>query len=217
MDLVPPTVQETTRYSLRNSGHIQNYRASTNLFLDSFFPATIRAWNNLPAETKEASTLTIFKSFLNRNTQTPPKYFNAGTRLGQILHARLRMDCSSLNSDLYRKHIIPSPSCRCGGFESVQHFFFSRPNFSVARERYLPADLRSYSVKALHGKTNLTSQENITKTRLFKYIENFTSKTENFKMKISNIFHISAHNIDCEYSLEPHRRGGSNEYHNLCF
>ena len=82
MNLVPPTVQATTRYNLRNSDHIQNYRANTNLFLDSFFPATIRAWNNLPAETKEASTLTIFKSFLNRNIQTPPKYFNVGTRLG---------------------------------------------------------------------------------------------------------------------------------------
>ena len=26
------------------------------------------------------------------------------------------------------------------------------------------------------------------------------------------IFLISAQNIDCGYSLEPHRRGGSNEY-----
>ena len=30
--------------------------------------------------------------------------------------------------------------------------------------------------------------------------------------KNSNIFHISAQNIDCGYSLEPPRRGGSNEY-----
>ena len=30
--------------------------------------------------------------------------------------------------------------------------------------------------------------------------------------KNSDIFHISAQNIDCGYSLEPHRRGGSNEY-----
>ena len=35
--------------------------------------------------------------------------------------------------------------------------------------------------------------------------------------KTSDIFHISAQNIACEYSLEPPRRGGSNEYHNLCF
>ena len=130
------------------SDHIQNYRANTYLFLDSFFPATIRAWNNLPAETKEASTLTIFKSFLNRNMQTSPKYFYAGTRLGQILHARLRMDCGSLNSDLYRKHIIPSPSCRCGGFESVQHFFFSCPNYTL-QGKDIKMYLRSYSVKDL--------------------------------------------------------------------
>ena len=37
-------------------------------------------------------------------------------------------------------------------------------------------------------------------------------KTENFQIKISDIFHISAQNIDCRYSLEPPRRGGSNEY-----
>ena len=53
----------------------------------------------------------------------------------------------------------------------------------------------------------------ITKTRLFKYIENFTSKkTENFQIKISDMFHISAQNIDCGYSLEPPQQGGSNEY-----
>ena len=50
--------------------------------------------------------------------------------------------------------------------------------------------------------------DHITKTCLFKYIENFTTKYENFQMKNSGSFHIFAQN-----SL----RGGSNEYHNLCF
>ena len=31
-------------------------------------------------------------------------------------------------------------------------------------------------------------------------------------MKNTDIFHTSAQNIDCGYSLEPPRRGGSNEY-----
>ena len=53
----------------------------------------------------------------------------------------------------------------------------------------------------------------ITKTRLFTYIENFTTiKIENFQIKNPDIYHISAQNIDCGYSLEPPRRGGSNEY-----
>ena len=37
-------------------------------------------------------------------------------------------------------------------------------------------------------------------------------KDENFQIKISDIFHISAQNIDCGYSLEPPQQGGSNEY-----
>ena len=55
-------------------------------------------------------------------------------------------------------------------------------------------------------------EHNITKTRLFKYIENFTTKILKFSDKSADIFHISAQNIDCEYSLEPPRRGGSNKY-----
>ena len=50
------------------------------------------------------------------------------------------------------------------------------------------------------------------KTRLFKYIENFTTKNRKFSDKNSDIFQFFAQNIDCGYSLEPPRRGGSNEY-----
>ena len=56
------------------------------------------------------------------------------------------------------------------------------------------------------------SEVSITKTRLFKYIENFTTKHWKFSDKNSDNFHISAQNIDCGYSLEPPRQGGSNEY-----
>ena len=46
----------------------------------------------------------------------------------------------------------------------------------------------------------------ITKTHLFKYKENFSSKNLKFSDKKNcDIFHISAQNIDCGYSLEPPR------------
>ena len=40
------------------------------------------------------------------------------------------------------------------------------------------------------------------------YTENFTTKNENENYQIKNIdiFHISAQNIDCGYSLEPPTR-----------
>ena len=37
-------------------------------------------------------------------------------------------------------------------------------------------------------------------------------KTEIISDKNYDIFHISTQNIDCGYTLEPPRRGGSNEY-----
>ena len=43
------------------------------------------------------------------------------------------------------------------------------------------------------------------------------SENENFQIKNSDILHISAQNIDCGYSLEPPRRGGSNEYSQSMF
>ena len=52
----------------------------------------------------------------------------------------------------------------------------------------------------------------ITKTCLFKYIENFTIKNENFQMKNADNFHISAQNIDGGYLLKLPRQGCSNEY-----
>ena len=59
----------------------------------------------------------------------------------------------------------------------------------------------------------------ITKTRLY----NFDPREPHFyivKLGFTGvyiIFLISAQNIDCGYSLEPPRRGGSNEYRNQCF
>ena len=42
-------------------------------------------------------------------------------------------------------------------------------------------------------------------------------KNESFQIKSSDIFHTSAQNIDCGYSLEPPRRDGSNEYPQFMF
>ena len=52
-------------------------------------------------------------------------------------------------------------------------------------------------------------ENNITKPSLFKYTEYFTTKKWKRSDENSDIFHISAQNIDCVYSLEPPR---SNEY-----
>ena len=48
--------------------------------------------------------------------------------------------------------------------------------------------------------------------QIYIYWKFTTKKKENFQIKNFNILHISAENIDCEYSLEPPLWGGSDEY-----
>ena len=48
-------------------------------------------------------------------------------------------------------------------------------------------------------------------------MKNLPPKYENYRIKNSDIFRIFAQNIDCGYSLEPPRRGGSNEYQQFMF
>ena len=54
------------------------------------------------------TSVLAFQNYLNRNKLQSPYYFHVGSRLGQILHARLRMRCSALHADLYRK-TFPHP------------------------------------------------------------------------------------------------------------
>ena len=145
----------------------------------SFLPSTIRAWNELADETKSAPSVASFKFRLNRDLHKPPKYFNSGTRHGQILHARLRMECSSLNAHLYKKNIVPSPSCLCGGFESTYHYFFKCPNYSLIRSRYLPNNLNEFSTNdLLFGQPNLSETDN---QILFSKVQDFILHSKRFE------------------------------------
>ena len=55
---------------------------------------------------------------------------------------------------------------------------------------------------------NVSSHYENTPIQIYRIFYNLKRK---FSGKNATIFHISAQNIDCGYSLEPPRRGGSNE------
>ena len=100
-DLLPPIVQNNVPYNLHNANNMQSLVTQTYPFFNSFFPSTIHAWNELSGEMKRANTVSAFKYQPNRNENSPPKLLHAGTKRGQILHTRLCLECSSLNSHLY--------------------------------------------------------------------------------------------------------------------
>ena len=79
----------------------------------------------------------------------------------------------------------------------MSFFFFEEyGSFKGKKKCSLP-----FSVDPFLAQTQNFEDLLITKTHLFKYTEKFTTKeNENFQIKNSDIFHISAQNIDCGYS-----------------
>lgn len=133
-DIVPARVGDTTNYPLRNSENFQLPRTRTRIYKDSFLPSTLHAWNNLDIAVRNAPSLSAFKNTIRGTPTKIPDYYHVGTRLGQILHTRLRLECSSLNDHLFRKNIVASPLCNnCGCVETTYHFLLECPHYSNLR------------------------------------------------------------------------------------
>ena len=137
--LVPQSVSNLSQYSLRNSNDLQTVNARSSQYYHSFLPSTTRDWNSLSTETKQADSVNSFKQSLNKDKPSIPSYFYTGSRIGQILHSRIRTNCSSLNLDLFLKNITESPLCRCGSIENAQHFFFHCRYYEVQRRELMIA------------------------------------------------------------------------------
>ena len=177
--LVPQPVGAASRYNLRNANNLQTITTRTNLYYQSFLPTTIRSWNNLPIEIKQADTVNFFKNHLIKK-QPVPKYYYVGNRRAQILHTRLRTNCSSLNIDLFNKNISDSPLCSCGSIEDAQHFFFHCRHYTVQRNALLNA-VSTYIVPSLkcilYGDPSLSLELN---SNIFQHVQKFIIDTKRF-------------------------------------
>ena len=121
---VPQSVSTISHYNLRNSNNLQTTDARTTLYYNSFLQSTVRAWKNVNDEMKQSDSLNTFKGFLSKDKLLVPKHFYLGHRKVQVLHTRLRTNCSSLNLDLFARNMSDFPLCQCGSVENAQHFIF---------------------------------------------------------------------------------------------
>ncbi|CAC5418083.1 unnamed protein product [Mytilus coruscus] len=56
------------------------------------------------------------------------------SRLGQIYHARIRTESSSLRDHLYQKNLESDPFCKCKQIETSEHFLLNCPIYHRTRE-----------------------------------------------------------------------------------
>ena len=101
---------------------------SSNVYQNSFVPATMHLWKNLAQYIRDSHSNCIVKSRLKtyyNNPVKPPKYCSFASRLPSILHTRLRQICSGLKGDLFRCNLIDSCYCNCDNYvENIEHYFF---------------------------------------------------------------------------------------------
>ncbi|MCG8046489.1 MAG: reverse transcriptase domain-containing protein [Candidatus Thiodiazotropha endolucinida] len=178
--LIPQSVSSLSRYNLRNSNDLQTIDARTNQYYHSFLPSAIRAWNSLPIDAQQSNTVNSFKSFLKKGEIKVPKYYYTGHRKEQILHTRLRTNCSSLNLDLFMKNISDSPMCRCGSIEDAQHYFFHCAYYTLQRD-YLLNSISMHTIPSLNvllfGDSSLSFESN---TFIFDQTQKFIKSTKRF-------------------------------------
>ena len=73
--LVFPSVNEGSRYNLRNANDVQTINARTALYFNSFLPSVIREWNTLSENDKYVDSIDSFKRQISRNKTAIPKIF----------------------------------------------------------------------------------------------------------------------------------------------
>ena len=95
-------MREENELNLRNQTEFRNPFTRLQLFANSFFPSTIKSWNKLSLQLRNASTLNRFKQATKNQTIKPPKFNNAGCRILNIIHTRLRLYV--LTKEKYFKH-----------------------------------------------------------------------------------------------------------------
>ena len=179
-DCLPTLVSNVSGYNLRNNDNYVAIRTRLNVYAKSCVPSTISLWNNLETSIRSTPTLDSFKIKLKTPLFKPPKYFGEGSRRLNIIHARLRHQCSSLNADLYRINLAENPNCNCGApYEDAIHYFLECPLYQIQTAN-LFNDIENIELNIetiLFGNEDLSLQIN---TNIFEKVRNCIGRTNRF-------------------------------------
>ena len=170
------------RYSMRNRDAIKIPHCRLSLFQRSFFPYTIKLWNKLPVNTQNIPTYESFKNHLRNKLDPANELYYYGERWPSVHHARMRIGCSKLNSDLfYNLHVINNPTCQCGALaENPYHYFFECANYQDQRDSLFQSisDINDIQLNTLlFGNPELSLVQNQT---IFEAVHKFINSTKRF-------------------------------------
>ena len=125
----------------RNRANIPLLSSRTEFFKNSFFPNTIKEWNNLNITIRNSLTLSSFKNNILkiiRPSLNPVYYIN--NPIGLKFLTRLRLNFSHLREHKFKHNFQDTlnPLCGCSlEIESTEHFFLRCLNYANERQTLL--------------------------------------------------------------------------------
>jgi hypothetical protein len=179
-NLLPDRVDNLHNHNTRQSANILEISSKTKFYSDYFLPSSIKLWNRLSIDTRNSRSLNIFKERIKTQNSKCPAHYYSGTRLGQILHTRLRMNSSSLNEHLFIRNLVDSPNCACGQVESTSHFLISCKKYTDLRNELMYTINYPVTIDLnllLKGSDTLSVDQNID---IFIKVQNFILKSKRF-------------------------------------
>ena len=174
------------------TNHVIPFR--TDRYHTSFYPNSVKAWNNIGPGLRGAKSLSIFKKcILNIIRPVKKDTFNIHNRKGIRWIFQLRVGLSPLKSHKMKHNFVDTPvdTCLCTqNAETTHHFLLECPIFTIHRQELLETidpililnDLENISdcnkVHLLlygHDKFNFTENREVLKATI-----NFISKSGRF-------------------------------------
>ena len=194
----PPLTRDRTPYDLRSGHNITAPQTKTTCYQKSFFPASVKNWNDLEINQREVKTVDTFKEHLKKSSgYVINKLFHHFSDKTAINHTRMRLGLSGLASHRCDyKHIVDPKCTRCNAKEEDPHHFFLICKQYVAHRdifldgicnilyannievNFLKQNFRNFLVSTLlNGSLLLTEEENI---EIFKITQNYIRNTQRF-------------------------------------
>jgi hypothetical protein len=112
----------------------------TTTYQKSFFPQSIKDWNNLDIKIRQAPSLENFKDTLKATSnQKPNPLYHHNNNRAAIQQTRMRLGLSALSSQRFEYNHIDTPKCNfCNAnIEDPMHFFMTCPTFSLPRPEFM--------------------------------------------------------------------------------
>ena len=137
-EMIPNTRSTDNPRTLRSTTTFVHSQPAARLcsYDISFVPKTTKNWNELPVELRNSTQYKQFKKCLHKiKSPSPPNpYLSHGSKLGNILHTKIRLLSSNLNAHKFAIGKASSPACSCGHRrEDSNHFLLQCPNHATHR------------------------------------------------------------------------------------